>query len=190
MCRALSSPPAGSSRASTTPAGSTRRSATNHRRTSRNSTMLPEANRQRRGWPKLSSFSGLLASSGSLVTPLHRWRGEKRNHIRHHQPQKPNRPQSRASLSSIGTARSAVLAPGSHFLTFLRKWRENGTKWLDSDACRAEMDRWHWFARCGSATERPRVLQYRWEHVRPRCSGQWRDHLGPPEQLSVNPRRP
>ena len=78
-----------SSRASTTHAASTRRSATNRRPTSRNSTMRLEANLRRRGVRSSPGFSGLLASSTSLVTPLHRWKSEKRNHIRHHQSQEP-----------------------------------------------------------------------------------------------------
>ena len=50
--------------------------------------MRPEANLRRRGGRSSPGFSGPLASSGSLVAPLHRWRGERRNHIRHHQPPK------------------------------------------------------------------------------------------------------
>ncbi len=76
-----------SSKASTTPAGSTRRSATRRPRTSRNSTMRPEANLQHRGEGSSPGFSCSLASSESLVSPLHRCRGQRRNHIRHHQPQ-------------------------------------------------------------------------------------------------------
>ena len=37
--------------------------------------MRPEANLQRRGGRSSPGFSGQLASPGSLVAPLHRWRG-------------------------------------------------------------------------------------------------------------------
>ncbi len=49
--------------------------------------MRPEANLQHPGGRSSQGFSGLLASSGSLVAPLHRWSEERRNHTRHHQPQ-------------------------------------------------------------------------------------------------------
>lgn len=68
----------------TTPAGSTRRSATSRRRTSRDLTMRPEANLSRRGGRSVAGSSGPLASQDSLVAALHRWRGERRSHIRHH----------------------------------------------------------------------------------------------------------
>ena len=74
-------------RASTTPAGFTLRWATTRRRTSRDSTMRPEANLQRRSGRGSTGFSCSLASSGVLVASLHRWRGYRRNHFTHHQPQ-------------------------------------------------------------------------------------------------------
>ncbi len=49
--------------------------------------MRLETNLQRQGGRSSPGFSGLLASSGSLVAPLQRWRGRRRNRIRHHQPQ-------------------------------------------------------------------------------------------------------
>ena len=49
--------------------------------------MRPEANLQRWSGRSYQGFSGLLASSGSLVASLQRWKGHRRNHIRHHQPQ-------------------------------------------------------------------------------------------------------
>ena len=49
--------------------------------------MRPEANPQRWSGRSSQGFSGLLASSGSLVASLQRWRGQRRNHIGHHQPQ-------------------------------------------------------------------------------------------------------
>ena len=78
-----------SSRASTTPAGSIRRSATSRRRTSRDSTMRPEAKVQRRGDRSAPDFSWLFASSAMYLASLREMTREKRNHIRHHQPQKP-----------------------------------------------------------------------------------------------------
>ena len=78
-----------SSRASTTPAGSIRRSATSRRRTSRDSTMRPEAKVQRPGDRSAPDFSWLFASSAMYVASLREMTREKRNHIRHHQPQKP-----------------------------------------------------------------------------------------------------
>ena len=65
--------------------------------------MRPEANLQLRGGRSSPGFSGPLASSGSLVVPLHRGRGERRN-IRHHQPQKP-------------TVRESGAAPDSDWIT-------------------------------------------------------------------------
>ena len=50
--------------------------------------MRLEANLQRRGGRGSPGFSDQLASSGSLVVPLHRGKSEKEYHIRHHQPQK------------------------------------------------------------------------------------------------------
>ena len=49
--------------------------------------MPPEANLQRRGGRSSPGFSGPLASSGSLVASLQRWREQRRNNITHHQPQ-------------------------------------------------------------------------------------------------------
>ena len=76
-----------SSKASSTPAGSTRRSTTRRRRTKKRTTVQPEANLQRRSGESSPGFSRLPASSASLVAPLDRWRGGKRNYIRHYQPQ-------------------------------------------------------------------------------------------------------
>ena len=51
--------------------------------------MRPEATVQRRGNRSAPDFSWLFASSAMYVASLTGMTREKRNHIRHHQPQKP-----------------------------------------------------------------------------------------------------
>ena len=51
--------------------------------------MRPEAKVQRRGDRSAPDFSWLFASSAMYVASLREMTREKRNHIRHHQPQKP-----------------------------------------------------------------------------------------------------
>ena len=51
--------------------------------------MRPEATVQRRGNRSAPDFSWLFASSVMYVASLTGMTREKRNHIRHHQPQKP-----------------------------------------------------------------------------------------------------
>ena len=51
--------------------------------------MRPEANVQRRGDRSAPDFSWLFASSAMYLASLREMTREKRNHIRHHQPQKP-----------------------------------------------------------------------------------------------------
>ena len=51
--------------------------------------MRPEAKVQRPGDRSAPDFSWLFASSAMYVASLREMTREKRNHIRHHQPQKP-----------------------------------------------------------------------------------------------------
>ena len=51
--------------------------------------MRPEAKVQRRGDRSAPDFSWPFASSAMYVASLREMTREKRNHIRHHQPQKP-----------------------------------------------------------------------------------------------------
>ena len=51
--------------------------------------MRPEAKVQRRGDRNAPDFSWLFASSAMYLASLREMTREKRNHIRHHQPQKP-----------------------------------------------------------------------------------------------------
>ena len=94
--------------------------------------MRPEANLQRRGGRSSSGFSGLLASSGSLVTPLHRWKSEKRNHIRHHQPKKL-------------TVRESGVGPIEGFGAGLGQWA-TGVRWRAA-ALRPDMNLMGWRTR-------------------------------------------
>ena len=66
--------------------------------------MRPEAKVQRRGDRSAPDFSWLFASSAMYLASLREMTREKRNHIRHHQPQKP-------------TVRESGVAPPTLFAT-------------------------------------------------------------------------
>ena len=85
--------------------------------------MRPEAKVQRRGDRSAPDFSWLFASSAMYLASLREMTREKRNHIRHHQPQKPTVRESGVApqatpqhpqMESVATmAKKSGLKPGS-----------------------------------------------------------------------------
>ena len=71
--------------------------------------MRPEAKVQRRGDRSAPDFSWPFASSAMYVASLTGMTRDKRNHIRHHQPQKPTVRESGAGPTSPTTHSSASL---------------------------------------------------------------------------------
>ena len=76
--------------------------------------MRPEAKVQRRGDRSAPDFSWLFASSAMYLASLREMTREKRNHIRHHQPQKPTvresgvAPKRQGRLAGIATDLKAL----------------------------------------------------------------------------------
>ena len=64
--------------------------------------MRPEAKVQRRGDRSAPDFSWLFASSAMYLASLREMTREKRNHIRHHQPQKPTVRESGVAPCRVG----------------------------------------------------------------------------------------
>ena len=81
--------------------------------------MRPEAKVRRRGDRSAPDFSWLFASSAMYVASLTGMTREKRNHIRHHQPQKP-------------TVRESGVAPRQLGEVVVRTWIAGGllVAWL------------------------------------------------------------
>ena len=71
--------------------------------------MRPEAKVQRRGNRSAPDFSWLFASSAMYVASLTGMTREKRNHIRHHQPQKPTVRESGVAPNDGGCGGNGVL---------------------------------------------------------------------------------
>ena len=69
--------------------------------------MRPEAKVQRRGDRSAPDFTWLFASSAMYVASLTGMTREKRNHIRHHQPQKPTVRESRVAPRTMTAFTSA-----------------------------------------------------------------------------------
>ena len=72
--------------------------------------MRPEAKVQRRGDRSAPDFSWPFASSAMYLASLCEMTREKRNHIRHHQPQKPTVRESGVAPDS--STASSLLDPG------------------------------------------------------------------------------